>query len=256
MNESSDWKHLLETASGSIPEKLNHSEKQESILNTTDLICEFVLLDSNYYAQARNLLLFKVLTTEDDDDSESIINSFIAMLYNIHLDEDSFFRMQSSLQRYVLSDYLLLVQFLLIYYIRNEALLYLTNIHNIKSRLINDEASCYGTEIIHIFKKWSSAIETKDDQIELAGWMERMRTSALNEYDSFYDSVLHGLKDISEMQEEALSYWLKNGNLVHHCEKLTKYPNVSLTCECTELDFGKIFVCIKPVLACRLMPAR
>ena len=113
MNESSDWKHLLETASGSIPEKLNYSEKQASILNTTDLICEFVLLDSNYYAQARNLLLFKVLTTEDDDDSESIINSFIAMLYNIHLDEDSFFRMQSSLQGYILSDYLLLVQFLL-----------------------------------------------------------------------------------------------------------------------------------------------
>ena len=112
MNESSDWKHLLETASGT-SEKLNHSEKQASILNTTDLICEFVLLDSNYYAQARNILLFKVLTTEDDDDSESIINSFIAMLYNIHLDEDSFFRMQSSLQRYVLSDYLLLVQFLL-----------------------------------------------------------------------------------------------------------------------------------------------
>ena len=112
MNESSDWKHLLETASGSIPENLSHSEKQASILNTTDLICEFVLLDSNYYAQARNILLFKVLTTEDDDDSESIINSFIAMLYNIHLDEDSFFRMQSSLQRYVLSDYLLLVQFL------------------------------------------------------------------------------------------------------------------------------------------------
>ena len=84
-----------------------------------------------------------------------------------------------------------------------------------------------------------------------------MRTSALNEYDSFYDSVLHGLKDISEMQEEALSYWLKNGNLVHHCEKLTKYPNVSLTCECTELDFGNIFVCIKAVFACRLikMPA-
>ena len=141
--------------------------------------------------------------------------------------------------------------------LRNEALLYLTNIHNIKSRLINDEASCYGTEIIHIFKKWSSAIETKDDQIELAGWMERMRTAALNEYDSFYDSVLHGLKDISEMQEEALSYWLKNGNLVHHCEKLTKYPNVLLTCECTELDFGNIFVCIKPVFACRYhkMPA-
>ena len=112
MNESSDWKHLLETASGSFSENLNHSEKQASILNSTDMICEFVLLDSNYYAQARNLLLFKVLTTEDDDDSESIINSFIAMLYNIHLDEDSFFRMQSSLQRYVLSDYLLLVQFL------------------------------------------------------------------------------------------------------------------------------------------------
>ena len=111
MNESSDWKHLLETASGSIPENLNHSEKQASILNTKDLICEFVLLDSNYYAQARNILLFKALTIEDDDDSESIINSFIAMLYNIHLDEDSFFRMQSSLQRYVLSDYLLLVQF-------------------------------------------------------------------------------------------------------------------------------------------------
>ena len=77
--------------------------------------------------------------------------------------------------------------------------------------------------------------------------MERMRTSALNEYDSFYDSVLDGLKDISEMQEEALSYWLKNGNLVHHCEKLTKYPNVSLTCECTELDFGNIFVCINTI---------
>ena len=111
MNESSDWKHLLETASGSISENLNHSEKQASMLNTTDLICEFVLLDSNYYAQARNLLLFKVLTNEDDDDSESIINSFIAMLYNIHLDEETFFRMQSSLQRYVLSDYLLLVQY-------------------------------------------------------------------------------------------------------------------------------------------------
>ena len=114
MNESSDWKHLLETASGSIPETLSHSEKQASILNTTDLICEFVLLDSNYYAQARNILLFKVLTTEDEDDSESIINSFIAMLYNIHLDEDSFFRMQSSLQGYVLSDYLFVVQFHLI----------------------------------------------------------------------------------------------------------------------------------------------
>ena len=110
MNESSDWKHLLETASGAL-KNINHSEKQASILNTKDLICEFVLLDSNYYAQARNILLLKVLTTEDDDDSESIINSFIAMLYNIHLDEDSFFRMQSSLQRYDLSDYLLLVQF-------------------------------------------------------------------------------------------------------------------------------------------------
>ena len=112
MNESSDWKHLLETASRT-SEKLNHSEKQASNLNTADFICEFVLHDSNCYAQARNILLFKVLTTEDDDDSESIINSFIAMLYNIHLDEDSFFRMQSSLQGYVLSDYLLLVQFLL-----------------------------------------------------------------------------------------------------------------------------------------------
>ena len=111
MNESSDWKHLLETASGT-SKNLNPSEKQASILNTKDLICEFVLLDSNYYAQARNILLFKVLTTEDDDpNSESIINSFIAMLYNIHLDEDSFFRMQSSLQRYVLLEYLLLVQF-------------------------------------------------------------------------------------------------------------------------------------------------
>ena len=129
----------------------------------------------------------------------------------------------------------------------------MTNIHNIKSRLIDDESSCYGTEIIHIFKKWSSAIETKDDQIELAGWMERMRNAALNEYGSFYDSVLHGLKDISEMQEEALSYWLKNGNLVHHREKLTKYPNVSLTCECTELDFGNIFVCIKFVFSCGLI---
>ena len=79
--------------------------------------------------------------------------------------------------------------------------------------------------------------------------MKRIRTAALNEYDSFYDSVLDGLKDISEMQEEALSYWLKNGNLVHHCEKLTKYPNVSLTCECTELDFGIIFVTINPLFA-------
>ena len=127
---------------------------------------------------------------------------------------------------------------------RNEALLHLTNIYFIKSRLINDEATCYGTEIIHIFKKWSSAIETKDDQIELAVWMKRMRTAALNEYDSFYDSVLHGLKDISEMQAEALSYWLKNGNLVHQCEKLTNYPNVSLRCEYTELDFGNIFVIV------------
>ena len=115
MNESSDWKHLLETASGT-SENLNHSEKQASILSTKDLICEFVLRDTNYYAQARNILLFKVLTTEDDADSESIINSFIAMLYNIHLDEDSFFRMQSSLQRYILSDYLLLVQFHLKFY--------------------------------------------------------------------------------------------------------------------------------------------
>ena len=107
MNESSDWKHLLETASNT-SEKLKHSEKQASILNTADLICEFVLHDSNYYAQARNILLFKVLTSEDDDDDgESIIDSFTAMLYNIHLDEDSFFRMQSSLQRYVLSNYLL-----------------------------------------------------------------------------------------------------------------------------------------------------
>ena len=106
MNESSDWKHLLETASNT-SEKLKHSEKQASILNTADLICEFVLHDSNYYAQARNILLFKVLTSEDDDDDgESIIDSFTAMLYNIHLDEDSFFRMQSSLQRYVLSNYL------------------------------------------------------------------------------------------------------------------------------------------------------
>ena len=108
MNESSDWKHLLETASRT-SEKLNHSEKQTSNLNTADLICEFVLHDSNCYAQARNILLFKVLTTEEDDDdgSESIIDSFTAMLYNIHLDQDSFFRMQSSLQRYVLSNYLL-----------------------------------------------------------------------------------------------------------------------------------------------------
>ena len=108
MNESSDWKHLLETASNT-SEKLKHSEKQASILNTADLICEFVLHDGNYYAQARNILLYKVLTTEeyDDDGSESIIDSFTAMLYNIHLDEDSFFRMQSSLQRYVLSNYLL-----------------------------------------------------------------------------------------------------------------------------------------------------
>ena len=107
MNESSDWKHLLETAARTSV-KLKHSEKQASILNTADLICEFVLLDGNYYAQARNILLFKVLTTEeDDDDSESIIDSFTAMLYNIHLGQDSFFKMQSSLQRYVPSNYLL-----------------------------------------------------------------------------------------------------------------------------------------------------
>ena len=103
MNESADWKHLLETASRT-SEILKHSENKARILNTGDFICEFVLLDSNYYAQARNILLFKVLTTEDDDDSESIIDSFTAMLYNIHLDQDSFFRMQSSLQRYVLSN--------------------------------------------------------------------------------------------------------------------------------------------------------
>ena len=127
MNESSDWKHLLETASRT-SEKLKHSEKQASILNTADLICEFVLHDSNYYAQARNILLFKVLTTEDDDDSESIIDSFTAMLYNIHLDEDSFFRMQSSLQRYVLSNYLLLIIYNYFFIIRIKALLNLTNI--------------------------------------------------------------------------------------------------------------------------------
>ena len=108
MNESADWKHIIETASRTL-EKLKHSEKQASILNTADLICEFVLLDSNYYAQARNILLYKVLTTEDDGDCESVINSFTAMLYNLHLDEDSFFRMQASLQGYVFSNYLLLV---------------------------------------------------------------------------------------------------------------------------------------------------
>ena len=103
LDESADWKHILETASSTV-KHLDKFEQGKEYKETKNHSCEFVLLESNHYVQARNILLLTVLsTTEGNFSRTSIINAFTALLYNIHLDEESFNIMKSALERYKLS---------------------------------------------------------------------------------------------------------------------------------------------------------
>ena len=65
------------------------------------MTCEFVLVESNHYVQARNILLMTILCSKCNFSGNSITNAFAAMLYDMHLDEESFYVMKSTLKRSV-----------------------------------------------------------------------------------------------------------------------------------------------------------
>ena len=102
LDDSADWKHLLKTAS-SLVENNDKFEQRKGYKNMENFSCEFVLLETNNYIQARNILLLKVLLSNEDNFSESLITkAFVSLLYNIHLDKDSFCIMKLALERYEL----------------------------------------------------------------------------------------------------------------------------------------------------------
>ena len=93
MDESADLKHVLMTSS-----QLDDSYK-ESNNGKQRTIIEICLRESDRYVQARNLLLMKVLTTQDKIPTASRVDAFLSLLYNTTIDEDTFRIMKLALNR-------------------------------------------------------------------------------------------------------------------------------------------------------------
>ena len=98
IDESADWKHLLATSSEAT-KYLQQGDVYKEGLKRETTILEFVLLENDFYVQARNILLMEVLCTEDEISENSRIHSFTSLLYNISIDEESFCIMKSALKR-------------------------------------------------------------------------------------------------------------------------------------------------------------
>ena len=72
--------------------KESNNDKQRTII-------EICLRESDRYVQARNLLLMKVLTTQDKIPTASRVDAFLSLLYNTTIDEDTFRIMKLALNR-------------------------------------------------------------------------------------------------------------------------------------------------------------
>ena len=61
----------------------------------------------------------------------------------------------------------------------------------------------------------------------------------MDKYQSFYHSVLKGLKNVSSLQLDAFTHWITEGNISHLHPDTEIYPNVSLTCLNPMLEMGQ-----------------
>ena len=99
MDESADWKHILTTVS-SETHFFGDIVYGKDIRPGEEMTCEFVLVESNHHVQAKNILLMTILSDKCYFPGISITNAFTALLYNMHLDKESFCILKSTLKRF------------------------------------------------------------------------------------------------------------------------------------------------------------
>ena len=98
-DESADLKHPLTTVSN-VAQYFYHKRYEKLTSRRNEMTLEFVLAENNYHVQARNILLIEILSSNTNvPGSSCITKAFTSILYNMNLDEESFFILQSTLKR-------------------------------------------------------------------------------------------------------------------------------------------------------------
>ena len=103
-DESADFKHILMTVSNTMSQITDVSYNNCSVRK--GISYEFLLVDRNPHVQARNIILMTILSSKYAVTDKSIIKGFTSILYNMHLDEESFSILASTLNRWNISNIL------------------------------------------------------------------------------------------------------------------------------------------------------
>ena len=98
LDESADFKHIIMTVSQNMPHILG-AVWHTNTYSWKELSFEFVLADPNPHVQARNKILMTILSSNYAKSDKSIAKAFTCILYNTHLDEESFSVLASTLNR-------------------------------------------------------------------------------------------------------------------------------------------------------------
>ena len=111
-------------------------------------------------------------------------------------------------------------------------------------RLIGNKLNQHDMEVSNIYSTWYESIKTREKQIDLLNSMNKNRERRMAKYDSFFYSILNNLKITSDSQTDAFEYWITRGNLLHLEKDVIKYPNVTLTCAYSMVNYGKSLAAI------------